>query len=165
MADGSRSKLWSGCTPHARQWWCGGYERRDQTRQWRDAAPGRHARSGTHPIAGGERARDANPQQNFRFYDNRQKYLMFVNTCSEKWVVANRINHGTRQHPSTSAGDPGVRRGRGRRHRAVAGDALDAQPLPLHAVHVVGKEISLEDVRLALEGCPTASWSTRPRCS
>ncbi len=34
---------------------------------------------------------DANPQQNFRFYDNRQKYLMFVNTCSEKWVVANRV--------------------------------------------------------------------------
>ena len=28
------------------------------------------------------------PEQNFRFYDNRQKYLMFVNTCSEKWVVA-----------------------------------------------------------------------------
>src|SRR6267378_2650500 len=24
---------------------------------------------------------------NFRFYDNRQKYLLFVNTCSEKWVV------------------------------------------------------------------------------
>ena len=26
----------------------------------------------------------------FRFYDNRQKYLMFVNTCSEKWVVSER---------------------------------------------------------------------------
>src|SRR5579862_741780 len=25
--------------------------------------------------------------KNFRFYDNRQKYLLFVNTCSEKWVV------------------------------------------------------------------------------
>ena len=23
-------------------------------------------------------------QKNFRFYDNRQKYLLFVNTCSEK---------------------------------------------------------------------------------
>ena len=31
---------------------------------------------------------DANPQRNFRFFDNRQKYLLFVNTCSEKWVVA-----------------------------------------------------------------------------
>ena len=28
---------------------------------------------------------------NFRFYDNRQKYLMFVNTCSEKWVIAQRL--------------------------------------------------------------------------
>jgi hypothetical protein len=27
----------------------------------------------------------------FRFYDNRGKYLMFVNTCSEKWVVADRV--------------------------------------------------------------------------
>src|SRR5580700_52699 len=28
------------------------------------------------------------PQRNFRFFDNRQKYLLFVNTCSEKWVIA-----------------------------------------------------------------------------
>jgi hypothetical protein len=34
---------------------------------------------------------DADGQTNFRFFDNRQKYLMFVNTCSEKWVVANRV--------------------------------------------------------------------------
>src|SRR5260370_7848614 len=31
------------------------------------------------------------PQRNFRFFDNRQKYLLFVNTCSEKWVVAHRV--------------------------------------------------------------------------
>jgi hypothetical protein len=31
------------------------------------------------------------PTSNFRFYDNRQKYLMFVNTCSEKWVIATRV--------------------------------------------------------------------------
>jgi hypothetical protein len=30
-------------------------------------------------------------QRAFRFYDNRQKYLLFVNTCSEKWVTAQRI--------------------------------------------------------------------------
>ena len=30
-------------------------------------------------------------QQHFRFYDNRQKYLLFVNTCSEKWAVADRV--------------------------------------------------------------------------
>src|SRR5690348_948439 len=33
-----------------------------------------------------------NPQRNFRFFDNRQKYLLFVNTCSEKWVVAHRVS-------------------------------------------------------------------------
>ena len=31
------------------------------------------------------------PQRNFRFFDNRQKYLLFVNTCSEKWEVARRV--------------------------------------------------------------------------
>ena len=31
------------------------------------------------------------PQRNFRFFDNRQKYLLFVNTCSEKWEVASRV--------------------------------------------------------------------------
>src|SRR5882724_11745802 len=34
----------------------------------------------------------ADPQRNFRFFDNRQKYLLFVNTCSEKWVVGNRVS-------------------------------------------------------------------------
>src|SRR5690242_11118276 len=28
----------------------------------------------------------------FRFFDNRQKYLLFVSTCSEKTEVANRIS-------------------------------------------------------------------------
>src|SRR5712691_2147788 len=31
------------------------------------------------------------PQRNFRFFDNRQKYLLFVNTCSEKWVIGERV--------------------------------------------------------------------------
>src|SRR5271170_954915 len=25
--------------------------------------------------------------RNFRFYDNRQKYLLFVTTCGEKWAI------------------------------------------------------------------------------
>src|ERR1700748_623910 len=29
----------------------------------------------------------------FRFYDNRQKYLAFVNTCNEKSAVARRAAH------------------------------------------------------------------------
>src|SRR5437016_10285244 len=32
------------------------------------------------------------PARNFRFFDNRQKYLLFVDTCSEKWVVAHRVS-------------------------------------------------------------------------
>ena len=31
------------------------------------------------------------PRGNFRFFENRQKYLLFVHTCSEKRVVAERI--------------------------------------------------------------------------
>ena len=34
--------------------------------------------------------RDA-PSRNFRFFDNRQKYLLFVNTCGEKEKVAQRV--------------------------------------------------------------------------
>src|SRR5262249_18504172 len=37
-------------------------------------------------------ANGQDPQRNFRFFDNRQKYLLFVNTCSEKWVVAHRVS-------------------------------------------------------------------------
>ena len=41
------------------------------------------------PVASGQAGDD--PQRNFRFFDNRQKYLLFVNTCSEKWEIANRV--------------------------------------------------------------------------
>ena len=40
------------------------------------------------PVASGLASDD--PQRNFRFFDNRQKYLLFVNTCSEKWEIASR---------------------------------------------------------------------------
>src|SRR5207344_2067572 len=36
--------------------------------------------------------KSGDPQRNFRFFDNRQKYLLFVNTCSEKWEVASRVS-------------------------------------------------------------------------
>ena len=29
--------------------------------------------------------------RHFRFFDNREKYLLFVTTCSEKWAVAERV--------------------------------------------------------------------------
>ncbi|HEX4327346.1 MAG TPA: hypothetical protein VH105_11035 [Burkholderiales bacterium] len=93
-------------------------------------------------------------QRNFRFYDNRQKYLLFVNTCSEKWVVAQRImmelaNIHPRP-PAVRVFDAGVGDG------TVLSRVLRSMHtrFPTMPFHVVGKEISLEDVRLALEKTP-----------
>jgi len=94
------------------------------------------------------------PQRNFRFFDNRQKYLLFVNTCSEKWVVANRValelaNIHPRP-PAVRLFDAGVGDG------TVLGRAMRAMHdrFPTIPFYVVGKEISLEDVRLALQRLP-----------
>ncbi|MGE0605284.1 MAG: hypothetical protein AB7O46_16000, partial [Xanthobacteraceae bacterium] len=91
------------------------------------------------------------PQRNFRFFDNRQKYLLFVNTCGEKSVIANRVGMELGNiHPRPPAlrvFDAGV------------GDATVLSRV-MRAMHerfstlpfyIVGKEISLEDVRLALD--------------
>jgi hypothetical protein len=94
------------------------------------------------------------PEKNFRFYDNRQKYLMFVNTCSEKRVVANRValelaNIRPRP-PAVRVFDAGVGDGTVlTRVMRVMHQRFEHIP---H--YVVGKEISLEDVRLALEKMP-----------
>ena len=94
-------------------------------------------------------ARD--PQRNFRFFDNRQKYLLFVNTCSEKWVVASRVGlELANVHPRPPAMrvfDAGVGDG------TVLLRVLRAMHdrFPHTPFYVVGKEISLEDVRLALQ--------------
>ena len=90
----------------------------------------------------------------FRFYDNRQKYLAFINTCNEKQVIASKaaaeIEKVRPRPPALRIFDAGV------------GDATVLARL-LRTVHrefptvpllVVGKEISLEDVRLALDKLP-----------
>jgi hypothetical protein len=91
------------------------------------------------------------PQRNFRFFDNRQKYLLFVNTCSEKWVVAHRValelaNIHPRP-PAVRLFDAGVGDG------TVLLRVLRAMHdrFPTMPFYVVGKEISLEDVRLAMQ--------------
>ncbi len=96
----------------------------------------------------------AEPESDFRFYDNRQKYLMFVNTTSEKRVVGRRIArelvHVRPRPPALRLFDAGVGDG-----TVLAGvlrsmhTAFDKTPF-----YVVGKEISLEDVRVALEKMP-----------
>jgi hypothetical protein len=90
----------------------------------------------------------------FRFYDNRQKYLAFVNTCNEKSAVAHRaageLKHVRPTPPALRIFDAGM------------GDATVLARILRHAhsqgptvpVMVVAKEISLEDVRLGLEKMP-----------
>jgi hypothetical protein len=99
------------------------------------------------PMPPGER----DPQRNFRFFDNRQKYLLFVNTCSEKWVVASRVGlELANVHPRPPAMrvfDAGV--GDGTVLLRVMRAMHDR--FPHTPFYVVGKEISLEDVRLALQ--------------
>lgn len=94
---------------------------------------------------------DANPQRNFRFFDNRQKYLLFVNTCSEKWVVAHRVAQELGNiHPRPPAVrlfDAGIGDG------TVLSRVMRAMHdrYPTVPFYVVGKEISLEDIRLTLQ--------------
>jgi hypothetical protein len=101
--------------------------------------------------AGAPGASGADPQRNFRFFDNRQKYLLFVNTCSEKWVVAHRVSLELANiHPRPPAlrlFDAGV--GDGTVLLRVMRAMHDR--FPHTPFYVVGKEISLEDVRLALQ--------------
>jgi hypothetical protein len=90
----------------------------------------------------------------FRFYDNRQKYLAFVNTCNEKSAVARRaaqeLSHVRPSPPALRFFDAGM------------GDATVLSRL-MRSTHrafpnvpllVIAKEISLEDVRLGLEKMP-----------
>jgi hypothetical protein len=96
----------------------------------------------------------ASAQQSFRFYDNRQKYLLFVNTCGEKWVVAQRVGMELASiHPRPPAVrlfDAGVGDG------TVLARVMRAMHTRFSTMpfYIVGKEISLEDVRLALEKMP-----------
>jgi SAM-dependent methyltransferase len=91
---------------------------------------------------------------NFRFYDNRQKYLLFVTTCSEKQVVAQRVvmelaNIHPRP-PALRVFDAGMGDG------TVLARTMRAMHtrFPTMPFYIVGKELSVEDVRLVLEKMP-----------
>jgi len=90
----------------------------------------------------------------FRFYDNRQKYLSFVTTCNEKWKVAERANaelqHITPTPPALRIFDAGMGDGTLLSHVMRA----THKRFPTVPLYVVGKEISLEDIRLSLEKLP-----------
>jgi SAM-dependent methyltransferase len=90
----------------------------------------------------------------FRFYDNRQKYLLFVHTCTEKSMVSQRIEMELEnikpRAPALRVFDAGV------------GDATVLtrtmrnmhDRFPTVPFYIVGKQISLEDVRISLEKMP-----------
>jgi hypothetical protein len=90
----------------------------------------------------------------FRFYDNRQKYLAFVNTCNEKSTVARRasleLRHVRPRPPALRIFDAGMGDG-----TVLAGLLRHAHArFPTVPMVAVAKEISLEDVRLGLDKMP-----------
>jgi hypothetical protein len=92
--------------------------------------------------------------QPFRFFDNRQKYLLFVTTTTEKREVAERagleVAELTPVPPALSVFDAGM--GDGSVLVRVMRELHHRFPTVL--LRIVGKEISLEDVRLCLEKMP-----------
>ncbi len=87
----------------------------------------------------------------FRFFDNREKYLMFVTTCSEKQVIAERIGH---ELARLDPGPPALRLfDAGMGDGTVLGMVLRDlhHRMPTVPFLVVGKEISREDVRITAD--------------
>ena len=90
-------------------------------------------------------------ERHFRFYDNREKYLLFVSTCSEKQVIAERVALDIRGlqpvPPALRVFDAGM----------GDGTVLTRLMRDLHRQYptvpflIVGKEISQEDIRIGLE--------------
>ena len=90
----------------------------------------------------------------FRFYDNREKYLLFVTTTNEKATIAEQVGQELRlihpKPPALRVFDAGMGDGMvlsrvmRRMHRRF----------PTVPWLVVGKEISVEDVRLTLDKLP-----------
>ena len=111
-----------------------------------------HARHGANGhISPPPSAEAAAAVKGFRFYDNRQKYLSFVTTCGEKWAVADRVSEELANiHPRPPAlrvFDAGT--GEGTVLTRVM-RSMHAR-FPTMPFYIVGKEISLEDIRLVLE--------------
>jgi len=114
------------------------------------------ASSGAAPPPRGLQVREEkrDPRDNFRFFENRQKYLLFVHTCSEKRVIAERIGLELASiHPRPPAlrvFDAGIGDGTvlARVTRLMHGR------FPNMPFYIAGKELSLEDVRLTLEKVP-----------
>jgi len=118
-----------------------------------------HLLSSNHITPAANRAQESAPvngseHKNFRFFDNRQKYLLFVTTCSEKEVIAQRIGvelgNINPTPPAMRVLDAGM--GDGSVLTRVMREMHWRRPaMPFY---ILGKEISLEDVRLSLSKMP-----------
>jgi hypothetical protein len=98
--------------------------------------------------------RHAAEASSFRFYDNREKYLLFVTTCSEKSAIAERVSIELSEivprRPALRIFDAGMGDG-----SVLAQVMQDMHKRFRHVPWVVvGKEISMEDVRLSLAKLP-----------
>ena len=100
----------------------------------------------------------------FRFFDNREKYLLFVTTCSEKWAIGQRIGA---ELPTLEPAPPALRV-----FDAGTGDGTVMASV-LRQLHghfptvpflVVGKEISLEDVSSSRRSPFARGTTPRSRC-
>lgn len=87
----------------------------------------------------------------FRFYDNRQNYLSFINTTNEKYAIAKRAGREFQylqpQPPALRIYDAGMG------DATVLSDCMRDlhQRFPTVPLVVVAKEISMEDVRIGLD--------------
>ena len=92
--------------------------------------------------------------EHFRFFDNREKYLLFVTTTSEKWVVAERVgmelDHIQPVPPDFRLFDAGM--GDGTVLMRVMQNLH--RRFPTVPLLIVAKESSMEDARLGLNKLP-----------
>ncbi len=104
----------------------------------------------TGPSKNGDQQQDVSSGKNFRFFDNRQKYLLFVNTCSEKEIIAKRVGMELANirptPPALRIFDAGM--GDGSVLTRVMRETH--RRFPTIPLYIASKEISLEDVRLSL---------------
>ncbi len=108
----------------------------------------------TNVTSNDERHADAATGDPFRFFDNREKYLMFVTTTSEKAMVSQRIGKELvllePRPPALRVFDAGTGNG------VVLANTLRHLhcEMPTVPTVVVGKEFSMEDARLTLTTFP-----------
>lgn len=92
-----------------------------------------------------------NQKTEFRFYDNRQNYLSFINTCNEKSAIAKRAS---KEFSFLRPAPPALRLyDAGMGDATVLSDCLRDlhHRFPTVPLVVVAKEISMEDVRIGLD--------------